>query len=264
MMLGKLVCFIILFSFSSIFSGDRALGEPGKVYIVNASPVNLRNQPSTSGSKVGSLTKGQKVIFIEEKQNEEVVIDAIQAPWVKVKTEDGKQTGWMFGGFLVDNPGDTDLALGYYCLDFKKKSLTDFKGGCADKAAVGYVQGSGDCGIEFMENKDILFRLGSRTTVSGKWELQGNKIVGSITEDSKSSNCYAWDPNSEECVNEHMSKFGKKDTITLNYKVEFTPNPSKNTLTLKVNTAKDPKPLLLKRTFKSSIENKDISCLIPN
>ncbi len=61
-----------------------------------------------------------------------------------------------------------------------------------------------------------------------------------------------------------MSTFGKKDAIVINYKLEFTVNPAKNSLILKVNSAKDPKPLLLKKTFKSSVENKEISCIIAN
>jgi len=264
-MFNQIFIIMLLVSISNILSIDtRPMGEPGKVYIVNASAVNVRQKPSTTGAKVGSLTKGQKVFFIEEKELEEVVIDAIQAPWVKIKTEDGKLTGWIFGGYLVNDLGDTNPALGYNCIDFKKTPLSDFKGGCGDRSANGAVEGAGECKVEFSEDKKLSFRLGTRTRVNGKWEVQGNKIIGSITENSREILCNEWRANEEDCIKDHMNEFGKKDAIILNYKVEFTPNPSKNSLVLKVNNVKDPNPKLIKKTFKSTLENKEISCVMTN
>lgn len=259
--------FILVFIglFQIISQEDRSMGQPGTVYIVSASPVNLRDKPNTNGKKIGSLTKGQKVLFIEEflyQGTEEDVIDRIQAPWVKIKTEDGKLTGWMFGGYLINNPGDTKPALGYNCFNFKSTPLSQFKGGCANKMGVGPYEGSGSCGIVFEDDKSFYIAIGLRDSVSGTWEVQGNKIIGSITETSKDILCRPFGPDSEDCEREHMSNFGKKDAITINYKVEFTPNLSKNTLVSKVNTAKDPKPKLLNKTFKSSIGNEEYKCLI--
>ncbi len=184
-MFNKLFFMILLFSFNHIFSVDRAEGEVGKKYNINGSTVNIRSTPSLNGSKIGTFTKGKKVIFIEEKQYEESVIDLVQAPWVKIKTEDGKLTGWIFGGYLVKNLSDTNLALGYHCIDFNKTPLTEFKGGCGDKKAIGGYEGAGECNVEFGEDKTLYLRLGLRSTVTGKWELQGNKIVASISENSK-------------------------------------------------------------------------------
>lgn len=255
-MIKILIFFLISFSYSQIFSVDtRSGGEPGKTYIVSGSVVNIRKEPDQKSAKITSIAKGQKVQFIEENVGEDT-IDAIQAPWVKVKLQDGKE-GWMFGGYLT-NPGESKPAIGYQCINFKKDTK-EFLGGCADIGSKG-VQDEGECLVDFGKDKKLHIRNDTgRVRVSGTWELQGDKVIGTIIESSKDELCII---NEQTCEQDQKNTYGK-DNIVLTSKIIFSINNSNNTVIGKASPAKDAKPIPKKSVYKSKLENVVLKCIIP-
>lgn len=256
----KFIIYFFLFYFmsSQLFSVDlRPSGEPGKTYVINGTTVNIRSKQSTSSPKIGTLKKEDEVILIEEDINEET-IEFIQAPWVKVQTIDGNLTGWIFGGYLVDL-GESKPAIGYQCIDFKKSPIANFQGGCGEVGSKN-TQLEGACLVEFGKDKKIsLMRDLGRIFVSGKWELQGNKIIATFNESSKDLEC----GDDTECIKQLKVQYGKENSILSTSKIEFTVNPTKNILVGKGFPGKDPSPVPQKESYKSYIKNENLTCVIP-
>jgi len=68
-------------------------------YIVINS-INLRSNPSTSDSKIIKvLSEGSNLILLEKGEN--TIIDGLEAPWVKVQSEDD-YIGWCFSGYIKE------------------------------------------------------------------------------------------------------------------------------------------------------------------
>ena len=69
--------------------------------------LRLRKDPQIGGELVGYLKYGEEVVDLGERTAQEkirVTVDEIRtAPWVKVKTADGKE-GWAFGAYFQFYP----------------------------------------------------------------------------------------------------------------------------------------------------------------
>lgn len=81
-------------------ASPRPLGTPVSLY-TTTSNLRLRDQASTAGTIVVTITKGSKVEVLQ--RGIKATIDGITAPWVQVKTADGT-IGWCFGGYLDPQP----------------------------------------------------------------------------------------------------------------------------------------------------------------
>jgi hypothetical protein len=75
-----------------------------RVARVEGSGVNLREEPSTSGKKLGSLSNGDLLLVLDEKKGD-------KHPWYRVLT-DGAVEGWMYGQYVKFRPG-TDRLEGF-------------------------------------------------------------------------------------------------------------------------------------------------------
>lgn len=101
----KTIIKFLLFTFSMhCFSQEN--------YIVIAeNGLTLREQPSTTGQKIGKLYFGAEVIILEKTKHSEFIIDGnkkIKGTWVKVKFNNSpifisnKNFGYVFDGYLKD------------------------------------------------------------------------------------------------------------------------------------------------------------------
>lgn len=77
--------------------GATAVSATSKSRLISGAGVRLREKPSTSGKELTRLTMGTEVTELERSPKEETV-GGISAPWIKVKTAEGKE-GWIFGSF---------------------------------------------------------------------------------------------------------------------------------------------------------------------
>ena len=84
------------------------LKENEKVYAW-VDRLNIRDAANTSGKRVAAATEQEALEFTGEKSNNTEIIVlrgvAYNEPWLKVKTNDGKE-GWVFGG-AVKREGET-------------------------------------------------------------------------------------------------------------------------------------------------------------
>ena len=71
---------------------SEVLGS-GKYRVVTGSRVNMRRGPGTDHDVVGSLLRGAEV----------EVLDENETGWVKLRTLEGSNIGWMSGKFLTAN-----------------------------------------------------------------------------------------------------------------------------------------------------------------
>ena len=79
--------------------GDfKPLIRKGLKYEVWTSALTLRSKPSTVAKPLDNLRKGAVVEILEDTQKIET-ISYETAPWVRVRTPDGKE-GYIFGGFI--------------------------------------------------------------------------------------------------------------------------------------------------------------------
>jgi tetratricopeptide (TPR) repeat protein len=91
--------------------GSEAVPDTARV---TAGPLNLRDKPGLSGSVVGRLSQGEKVI-VHGKSDAAETIDGTAAYWYDIETVD-KKRGWAFGAYLdvgaADSPTPTGVAGG--------------------------------------------------------------------------------------------------------------------------------------------------------
>ncbi|MCB1160778.1 MAG: SH3 domain-containing protein [Leptospiraceae bacterium] len=74
-------------------------------YVTPKSGLIMRSKPSTSGKKLGLIPFKSKVKIIEESK-EVLTISGATGRWTKVNYN--KQDAWVFGGFLGDEPSDSN------------------------------------------------------------------------------------------------------------------------------------------------------------
>ncbi len=82
-------------------SKGRPPVEVQKPAFVAVSSLNLRSGPSTSGSRVGSLSLGERVMVLQKSKDTQKVGDD-QGHWFEVQS--GAKKGWAFGPFLSAEP----------------------------------------------------------------------------------------------------------------------------------------------------------------
>lgn len=78
-----------------------ALDKTSVRLYTTTSNLRLRDKGSTAGKVILTLAQGSSVEILARGAN--ATIDNITAPWVRVKTADGK-IGWCFGGYLDPQP----------------------------------------------------------------------------------------------------------------------------------------------------------------
>ena len=72
--------------------------KPGLRYVVWVKALVLRETPAATAKVLANLTENTILTILEDTQKIETISDET-APWVKVKTPDGKE-GYVFGGFI--------------------------------------------------------------------------------------------------------------------------------------------------------------------
>lgn len=90
-----------------------AEGAVMRVARVEGSGVNLREGPSTSGKKLGSLSNGDLLLVLEERKGD-------KHPWYWVMAE-GAVEGWVYGQFVKIRPGNDMM------LTFEREAYEQFE-----------------------------------------------------------------------------------------------------------------------------------------
>ncbi len=82
--------------------------EPEWLYTTDI--VNLRQEPSQQGNKIGQIPKGQKVQVLEIKEQIDL-IDGEKGKWTRVQYEKSgkKSMGWVFGVYLTEQKKDDPI-----------------------------------------------------------------------------------------------------------------------------------------------------------
>ena len=86
--------------FTTGWPGNIKIAPPYKgerLYYTTTSNLRVRSAPDTNGEIIGTIHQGGKVLPLEHGLS--ATIDGIRAPWVWVRTADGKE-GWCFSGYL--------------------------------------------------------------------------------------------------------------------------------------------------------------------
>ncbi|MBO6176109.1 MAG: SH3 domain-containing protein [Treponema sp.] len=99
----------VSFSFAGkadFYTADGSLSEG--MFVNSPEGLKIRSAPSLKADRISGLRYGYYVLIRE--LGEDVVIDGITAPWVKValpqtewKDYETEETGWVFGGYLQKN-----------------------------------------------------------------------------------------------------------------------------------------------------------------
>ncbi len=86
-------------SYSLDFSGDNYL-------MVNTDRLRLRSEPTLGSRIVSVLDQEDKVVLLERGEMDS--IDSLEAPWIKVFTDDSRLLGWVFSGYISDTEEPVD------------------------------------------------------------------------------------------------------------------------------------------------------------
>ena len=93
---------------------------PRVMYVNSIEGLNLRNEPSLNGNKIGALLHGERILVYEWSNS--VTINGISNFWYRTKRSGTNLFGWVFGGYLSEDfPIDADVILGMWNTDQGKR-----------------------------------------------------------------------------------------------------------------------------------------------
>ncbi|MDD4893350.1 MAG: leucine-rich repeat domain-containing protein [Candidatus Rickettsiella isopodorum] len=82
-----------------LFEIDKSIKTKAKKFTSTVLDLRLRETEGQDGKIISSLTKGNKLEFLEKGKVE--VINGVKGNWLKVRTEKGEE-GWCFSGYLEE------------------------------------------------------------------------------------------------------------------------------------------------------------------
>jgi len=145
----NLIAFVLFFAAVTVFSQVQ---EYKKIlFVTSEDGLRIRSEPSTGGSRVGSLSFGQRIVTYA--RTNYTTIDGISAYWYSIDWENKK---WVFGGYLSEEFPDTaPVLLGRW------DDPDDWRQYYSFSPDHTYGEGYKETGMGFF----------------GKWELTGNSIT---------------------------------------------------------------------------------------